>query len=175
MTFRGWATTMACGALLWVGCSDELSWKAVHAMIDATYGAVPTLTTDALAQRLADTTRAAPVLLDARTPEEFAVSHLPGARRIDPGATNYKALQDTLARDTPVVVYCSVGYRSAGVVQQLRQQGFTNVYNLRGSIFQWANEGRPVYRRGRRVQAVHPYDATWGRLLADSLRAYTVE
>lgn len=69
-------------------------------------------------------------------------------------------------------IYCSVGYRSAGVTQRLREAGFTNVSNLQGSIFRWANEGRPVYRDRRRVQAVHPFDARWGQLLTDSLHAY---
>ena len=38
-------------------------------------------------------------------------------------------------------------------------------------IFEWANEGRPVVRDGREVEAVHPYDAVWGRLLAPERRA----
>ncbi len=43
--------------------------------------------------------------------------------------------------------------------------------NLKGSIFQWANEGRPVVRDGEPVREVHPYDAVWGRLLDRDLRA----
>jgi 3-mercaptopyruvate sulfurtransferase SseA len=78
---------------------------------------------------------------------------------------------DTLGAKTPIVVYCSVGYRSAGVVQALQTRGFSRVYSLEGSIFRWANEGRPVVRDGEQVFAVHPYDATRGRLLADTLRA----
>jgi 3-mercaptopyruvate sulfurtransferase SseA len=89
---------------------------------------------------------------------------------VRPSADAYPAL-DTLASDTPIVVYCSVGYRSAGVVQALQAQGFSEVYNLKGSIFRWANEGRPVVRNGEPVSAVHPYDASWGQLLTDSLRA----
>ncbi len=139
-------------------------------MITSDYPNVPSITTDSLAQRLADDTGPKPLLLDARSPEEYAVSHLRGAQRVDPDADAYPAL-DTLATDAPLVVYCSVGYRSAGVAQALRKQGFTNVANLEGSIFRWANEGRPVYRDGRPVAAVHPYGATWGRLLADSLHA----
>ena len=50
--------------------------------------------------------------------------------------------------------------------------GYADVWNLEGSIFQWANGGRPVYRDGRPVEAVHPYNTLWGTLLADSLRAY---
>lgn len=159
-----------CLLVLQSGCSEELTWHAVDQMIAADYPNVRAISTDSLAERLADDTAPTPLLLDARSPEEYAVSHLPGAHRVDPSADNYPDL-DTLSADAPIVVYCSVGYRSAGVAQTLREQGFTNVANLDGSIFRWANEARPVYRGDQRVHAVQPYDATWGRLLADSLHA----
>ena len=160
-----------CVLALQTGCSQDLTWRAVDRMITAEYPDVPFITTDSLADRLADASTARPVLLDARSAEEYAVSHLRGARRVSPSAEAYPNL-DTLAVDTPIVVYCSVGYRSAGVAQTLRSRGFTQVSNLQGSIFRWANGGRPVYRDGQPVAAVHPYNATWGRLLNDSLRAY---
>lgn len=159
-----------CLLALQTGCSEEFTWRAVHRMIEAQYPEVPSITTDSLAERLSDDAAPTPLLLDARSPDEYAVSHLPGAHRVDPSATTFPAL-DTLSEDAPIVVYCSVGYRSAGVAKTLQEQGFTNVVNLEGSIFQWANEGRPVYRGGQRVDAVHPYNATWGQLLADSLHA----
>lgn len=167
---RKFVATLFCLLAVQTGCSQEITWQAVQHMIATTYPDVPSISTDSLAQRLATDTWSRPVLLDARSPEEYAVSHLRGARRIDPNAKDYPAL-DSLARDTAIVVYCSVGYRSAGVTQALRTQGFTNVVNLEGSLFQWANEGRPVYRGGRPVAAVHPYDSRWGRLLVDSLHA----
>lgn len=160
-----------CLLTLHTGCSREMSWRAVDRLIETEYPHVPTVTTDSLSARLSDENRDPPLLLDARSPEEYDVSHLRGARRVDPEATTYPGL-DTLARDRPIVVYCSVGYRSAGVVKQLREDGFTNVANLKGSIFTWANEGRPVYRGTRRVPVVHPYDDVWGTLLTDSLHAY---
>ena len=55
-----------------------------------------------------------------------------------------------------IVVYCSVGYRSSELAEFLMKTGFTEVYNLEGSIFRWANEGRPVYRAEERVRVVHP-------------------
>lgn len=154
------------------GCSRDLSWRAVDQMIQSTFPDVPAITTDSLASRLADATRARPVLLDARSPEEYAVSHLRGARRVPPDTSSLPAL-DALPRDTAIVVYCSVGYRSARVAAHLRDQGFTNVVNLRGSIFRWANEGRPVVRGDSVVRAVHPYDETWGRLLDADLHERT--
>lgn len=164
----------ACLLILQAGCSEEMKWSAVERMIDSSYPETPAITTDSLATRLADSTAARPLLLDARSPEEYAVSHLPEAHRIDPEAETYPAL-DSLAADTPIVVYCSVGYRSAGVVQRLRDAGFTDVSNLRGSIFRWANEGRPVVRDGQAIRHVHPYDATWGQLLDEDLHAYAPE
>jgi 3-mercaptopyruvate sulfurtransferase SseA len=65
---------------------------------------------------------------------------------------------------TSVIVYCSVGYRSARLAQRLRARGY-EVSNLEGSIFEWANEDRALYQGDRRVSGVHPYDSTWGRLL----------
>jgi len=109
----------------------------------------------------------APVLFDARAPAEFAVSHLAGARWIDPDAAD--ANPAGLPLETPIVVYCSVGYRSAVVARKLAAAGYRRVYNLEGGIFQWANEGRAVFRGPERVVEVHPYDRIWGHLLDDRL------
>lgn len=153
-----------------MGCDADMKWSAVDSMIQATFGDVPQVSTDSLAALLNETSRQpAPVLLDARQPEEYAVSHLPGATRVDPEATAFPEL-DSLETSTPVVVYCSVGYRSARVTEQLREQGVT-AYNLKGSIFRWANEGRTVVRDGQAVREVHPYDSTWGDLLDEDLHA----
>ena len=159
-----------CVLALQLGCSKDLTWRAVDRMIEAKFPDVPAITTDSLAQRLRDSTATRPVLLDARSPEEYSVSHLPGAKRVSPDADTVAGL-DTLSRDAPIVVYCSVGYRSARLTSRLQKQGFTNVANLKGSIFRWANEGRTVVRNGNPVRAVHPYDNTWGRLLNDDLHA----
>ena len=163
------------------GCaqSDEgsLSWTAVSAMIERDFPDVQAVSADTLAAWLADSTREAPLLLDAREPAEYAVSHLPGALRVDPNADAAR-LADRFSMidpSRPVVVYCSVGYRSARLAEQLAAAGFEHVQNLDGSIFRWANEGRPVVREGAPVEAVHPYDATWGKLLDPALRKAGVE
>lgn len=166
---RAWLTSALCLMAVQTGCSQDTTWSTVHAMIEARYPDVPQVTTDSLARRMQGDTPT--VLLDARTPEEYTVSHLPGAVRVDPNASNL-AWADTLDRDQPVVVYCSVGYRSAGVASMLRAEGYDRVSNLRGSIFQWANEGRRVVRGTTSVRHVHPYDASWGRLLDPELHAY---
>lgn len=162
-------------AAVLVGCRREAGWSVVQETIERQHPNVPQLSTDSLATWLADTAAGRPVLLDARSPEEYAVSHLQGAVRVDPGAEAF-AFLDTLRRaGSPVVVYCSVGYRSSALAARIRAAGYADVYNLERSLFGWANEGRPVYRGGERVRAVHPYDAVWGRLLEEDLRAYEAD
>lgn len=154
----------------WTQSPPDARWQAVDRMIERAHGPVPTITTDELAERLQRPASEHPVLLDARSPEEYAVSHIAGAHLYDPNNPD-TALLDTLSSDQPIAVYCSVGHRSADVVAHLRERGFTRAVNVRGSIFMWANEGREVVRNGTAVTAVHPYDAMWGRLLDEPLRA----
>lgn len=153
-----------------VGCSNDVAWTGALNAIRAQYPDVERITTDSLATWLGADSLVHPLLLDIRTPEEYAVSHLRDAIHIDPETYDFATL-DTLPRDTPIVAYCSVGYRSSEAASRLMDAGFTNVMNLEGSIFRWANEGRPVYLADRRVHEVHPYNAAWGRLLDDDLHA----
>ncbi|OZC02387.1 rhodanese-like domain-containing protein [Rubricoccus marinus] len=156
--------------LLWRGRS--LTLDAVEATVRNQFPGVATVTTEQLAQALADSSTA-PLLLDAREPDEYAVSHIPGALRIDPDARG-EALTGAVAaipEGRDVVVYCSVGYRSAQLIQRLREAGAGRVSNLEGSIFRWANEGRPLAGAQGEAGLVHPYSETWGRLLDPERRA----
>ena len=64
-----------------------------------------------------------------------------------------------------MIVYCSVGYRSSALAEKLQRAGFTNVANLEGSLFQWANENRPLHRGTNTVREVHGYSRKWSGLL----------
>ncbi len=99
------------------------------------------------------------------------MSHLRGARRVDPDGGIPEFVR-ALSKDTPIVTYCSVGYRSSKLATELQAKGFTNVRNLEGSIFEWANRGYSVVRDGREVREVHPFDKAWGVLLDEKLHAY---
>ena len=140
-----------------------LTWEDVNRRIARNFPDVPTISTDELAGRL-DGDGPVPVLLDARAAGEFGVSHLLGARLAASADDALLALAE-VPETTLVVVYCSVGYRSAVLARELLARGRSGVYNLDGSIFRWANEGRPVYRDGEPVGEVHPYDSRWGQLL----------
>jgi rhodanese-related sulfurtransferase len=143
-----------------------LKWRTAERFPEVSW-----ISTEELARWRADTIRPQPLILDARTEPEFQVSHLPGARQIDPYRPTVRPLQGS-AKDTAVVVYSSAGYRSARVASWLGRQGYTNVRNLEGSIFQWANEGRLMLREENRPTAVvHPYDRRWGYLVKAEYRA----
>lgn len=99
------------------------------------------------------------LLVDARAPAEFAESHLPGAIH----ATSVDAVAAARGR-RPVVVYCSVAWRSGQLADALRAQGI-DARNLRGGIFRWAREGRPLRDgAGNPTRRVHPFGFPWGLL-----------
>ena len=152
------------------GEGSTISWSLTLKTIRAKFPTVAHISTDTLQSWLAEAPQRENLLLfDAREPEEYAVSHLQGARPVPSKDEALKALQE-VSSDQRIVLYCSVGYRSSELAQFLMKKGYTEIYNLEGSIFAWANEGRPVYRGKERVTVVHPYDRNWGRLLKESLR-----
>ena len=145
-----------------------MRWVAVKSLIRIEYPHVPRVKTGELAAQLHDSSRPPPILLDVRPRAEFAVSHLAGARQVDPKA-DPRSLG--LPQDRPIVTYCSVGARSSAFAARLQQAGYPHVSNLEGSLFQWANEGRPMESEGHPVTVVHPFNAVWGSLLRKECRA----
>jgi rhodanese-related sulfurtransferase len=103
------------------------------------------------------------ILLDAREWDEYTVSHIPGARYIGYKQFSERALRG-VTRESPIAVYCSVGYRSEKIAERLRGMGYTQVYNVYGSIFEWANRGYPLAAPGGgEVRRVHTYNRKWSR------------
>lgn len=109
--------------------------------------------------------------LDAREAREFEVSHLPGALHIGYEQFALATLQD-LPRDRRLVVYCSVGYRSEKITEQLRAAGFTDVANLYGGLFEWVNQGHPVVSLSGETKRVHAYSPSWGMWLRRGKKVY---
>lgn len=139
----------------------RLAWPLLILWIRRRFPDVAVISCEELAEQLAGA-GPMPVLIDARGPEEFALSHLAGARRL-PGPD--ASAGAGLARQTAIVVYCSVGYRSARLARSLRQAGFSDVRNLEGSLFRWANLGLPLAGAGSGRPRVHPFHPCWGLLL----------
>ncbi len=153
------------------------AWWVVYRWVQRSFPGVPTVTTQGLADWLSEGKLSSPmgpapilpivpIVIDVRRDYEFAVSHLPQAH---PAPNLDAVLALGLDPQQPIVVYCSVGYRSARLAAQLRSAGYSEVYNLAGSIFQWANEGRVLVRQGQLVTVVHPFHPIWGLLLKPGL------
>ena len=139
-------------AVLGAGCYGE-SGGAVESLEAAQQVAVqdePTSTTSArqvitsadLVQRLEG--EDAPVILDVRSPEEYAEGHIPGAINVpyDQIAANLDSLESFLTAE--VVVYCRTGRRAGVAEKALREAGFTQVVDLEGHMTTWNEAGLPV-------------------------------
>lgn len=160
------------GGLLVYGFDPETDgMQGIKELVRKRFPEVRQLQPAELAEWLNDTNRQPPLILDVREAKEFKVSHLADAQNVDPDSKP-SDLEAKTATNRPVVVYCSVGYRSSALAQRLIKSGYTNVYNLEGSIFQWANEGHEVVNEKQEaVKKVHPYNKRWGVLLKPELRA----
>jgi rhodanese-related sulfurtransferase len=83
----------------------------------------------------------AAVLIDVREPEEFALSHIEGARLIPMQSIPAQLQQlEALADDSALLILCHHGVRSLQVAAWLRERGIENSYSISGGIDQWSRE-----------------------------------
>lgn len=95
------------------------------------------------------------VFVDVREPAERAVSVIPGALTLE------EFLADPArAAGRPVIVYCTIGYRSGVAAERLRARGVPAV-NLAGGILAWLHAGGPLVADGKPTDRVHVYGAQW--------------
>jgi rhodanese-related sulfurtransferase len=159
-----WIALAGLGFLL-PACKAQPTGQVENVNFDRTLSAmlneenVPFMSVATLKNRSVDSV----ILLDAREKEEYETSHIPGAIWVGYDDFNAERVQD-IERGKEVVVYCSVGYRSEKVGEQLLKMGFEDVHNLYGSIFEWANQSQPlVSPEGDTVQQIHAYNLLWGQ------------
>jgi len=121
---------------------------------------VPVIGVEELAESLDKYT-----VLDAREKKEYDVSHLPTSTYLGYKDFN-KELLEGLDKSKPIVLYCSVGYRSDKMGKKLKNLGFQEVYNLYGSIFEWANTGHELMdAQNESTKKVHTYNEKWSQWL----------
>lgn len=144
--------------------------SAVESLLDLLHH-TPSVTAKRLEELMNRHDPDALLLFDVREPEEFDTSHLQGAIRIDPAISPeaFAQLLPQTPEGSTVVAYCSVGERSAVLLQRVRnileERGMTSILNLRGGIFRWYNDGRMVVDEHGPTDRIHPYDAIWGTLI----------
>ncbi|MCY7410650.1 MAG: rhodanese-like domain-containing protein [Chitinophagales bacterium] len=77
------------------------------------------------------------VIIDVRTPEEFAAGHIPTAKSINLNDKDFSTQLDALDKSKIYLVYCQKGGRSANASKQMTDKGFKQVYNLENGFSQW--------------------------------------
>ncbi|MCO7184010.1 rhodanese-like domain-containing protein [Tenacibaculum sp. XPcli2-G] len=115
------------------------------------------------------------IILDAREPKEFKVSHLKNAICVGYDLFN---LENTLAKlpknkNTKIVVYCSLGIRSEDIAEKLQKEGFINIFNLYGGIFEWKNQGNTIVNlQNKPTEKVHAFNKEWSKWLHKGEKIY---
>mgnify|MGYP002629041982 CR=1 FL=1 len=84
------------------------------------------------------------VILDVRTPEEFAEGHLDRAQLIDFYQADFAQQLADLDPSVPYVLYCRSGNRSGQAADMMRELGFVDVVDVDGGILAWSDAGLPV-------------------------------
>ena len=114
----------------------------------------------------------AAVFIDAREKREYDISHIKGA--LWSGYDDFEISRlKTVQKGKPIIVYCSVGYRSEKITAKLTAAGYKNVKNMVGGIFEWKNVGYKVYDlKGYETEKVHAYSKTWGIWLNKGEKVY---
>lgn len=83
------------------------------------------------------------LVLDVRTPGEYADGHLEGAVLADFKSPVFESQLEKLDRSKPVLLYCRTGNRSGKSLPTLRKLGFGKVYHFTGGITEWRKVGHP--------------------------------
>ena len=138
MKRAGVAAALLVATLLVGGCSAT----TVTATSGPTASAAPAVGRSlsaadfAAAAKLPDT-----VLLDVRTPSEFAAGHIAGAVNIDVESATFPQLVAALDPAKNYAVYCRSGSRSKAAMSAMEQAGFSHLFDLAGGIGAWQSSG----------------------------------
>ncbi len=84
------------------------------------------------------------LILDVRTPNEFAAGHLPRAVNIDMNLQNFDRLMYNMDKEKTYLLYCRTGRRSGIALEIMMKQEFKSVLHMKDGIRQWTKEGLPL-------------------------------
>lgn len=84
------------------------------------------------------------LIIDVRTPDEFAQGHIKGAVNINLFDRNFTEQFNNFDKSEPIFIYCRSGNRTSKASKQLAKLGFENIYDLQGGIINWARNNQPI-------------------------------
>jgi rhodanese-related sulfurtransferase len=133
---------------------------------------VPYITVQELAMPKTDA-----IILDAREPKEFEVSHIKNATLVGYDFFDIKTVTEKYTnKDQKIVVYCSLGIRSETIAKKLKDEGYTNVLNLYGGIFEWKNNDFIVVdSEEKETEQVHTFNEEWSKWLTKGEQVFEVK
>ncbi len=100
------------------------------------------ISADELASRIQ--AGSAPLVLDVRTPDEYARGHIPGAINVPHGELAIRIAELPVTKSEEIVVHCQSGRRAQLAETTLREAGHSNVRDLTGHWQEWEASGRPT-------------------------------
>lgn len=86
------------------------------------------------------------IIIDVRTPQEFADGHIENAINLDFRSTSFEAEINKLDRNKTYLIYCRSGNRSRGALDMMVKLNFREVYHLLPGIIGWQDDGLPVIK-----------------------------
>lgn len=153
--------------MTFAGQSQQGYYERLNRLFD---GTVPYITAEQLSNRING--GEAIYLLDTRAREEYKVSHIENALRVGFEDFDVKKVKG-IPKESPVVVYCSIGVRSESVGEQLIDNGFERVYNLYGGLFEWYYRSFVIVdKNGDSTTKIHTYDKNWASWLRRGTAVY---
>ncbi|MHB1177742.1 MAG: rhodanese-like domain-containing protein [Daejeonella sp.] len=140
------------------GASAQIKHSEYKLMLDSIYEhKIPVISVEEFIKM----NKYALYVLDAREKQEFQVSHLKSARNVGYFWFDMRDVYD-IPLDACIIVYCSIGNRSEKIAEKLIHAGYKKVRNLYGGIFEWVNEGQPVYKEdGVQTSEIHTHNKEW--------------
>lgn len=136
--------------------SDDIRWQQIETLFYEYklkyFSKVPETTVDQIPNDLKNHDL---IIIDVRSPEERAVSFIPGS------ITREEHENITVSKDTRIITYCTIGMRSGLYAKKLRDNGF-NAYNLKGGVLAWAHQGRKfIDGNSVTLNRIHVYGQSW--------------
>lgn len=86
------------------------------------------------------------LLIDVREESEYAIDHLPGAIHLGKGILERDIETRVPSPNTPMILYCGGGFRSALAADNLQKMGYRNVISMAGGIRDWREKGLPLVK-----------------------------
>lgn len=134
---------LAPASALMSGCSSSSGGSGAPAVAAATALPASGSTVDAATFAAALAMKKS-VLIDVRTPAEFAAGHIAGATNIDVEAGDFATKIGSLDKGAAYALYCRSGNRSGVAMQAMLSSGFTQVFHLGGGIGAWQSAGQAL-------------------------------